>query len=857
MLEDSLGLALTLVALALLAVGGYLLALRLLGEEARRDALALAIATLLAATAEALAIALLLGALGLLRREAALAAQAALVAALALAGRSARPGQAAGPSRNAPPGSPRPAGAAAELREPARRLARRTWEQLRGHPALSLLTLHAVGSEALRGLLRPPLSWDSLMYHLMLSATWLQRHDLAPVLGPYLVNYYGYVPANGSLWFWWWMAPSHSELYVNLASLPQWALAGLAVGGIARQLGARRHWPLASFLVLLTPVVVRFAATEYVDLFMSATLLAGCFFALRWIERPRLADAVLAGAGCGLAAGAKALGLPYAAALAAATVLLARTGAGGQGGPAGAGAAWRWLRARVPQLAAALLAAAALGSFFYLRNVALGADPLALVCEGREGKPAISAPKPAAGSPAKAAPAAPVPAPGEAPVPAQAPAAAQGQVTPAPAPGQPLPVPAPGQAPAAPAPEPAPAAPAPAPAPAPPVPGQGAPVPAAGQAAPRQAAPQTSSRPATPPPSAAPAPRPRLLPALPRPDSLADQWSTFGRRQLLDAFLGITRPQSVELGVGPQAFLLLLAFLALPFGVAAERRRAALLAASQIAFELLFWVLVPFGANLHIFANIRYLVPAIGLAFAGGVAVAEHRGMNERWLRGIALALACQSLLQLHAEMPRGVRVAIAVADLAAVGLGVSAGLRGLLRRRPGAFAAAGLALALLGAPLLARFRAADRKRALATEWTAHSSSAHLFAGGWGWLDAHGGNGAVAVVGSPATYFVYPAMGPFLQRRALYVNVNRANYPLAVRYPGCNPRVDPSPPAWLDNVAAAHVRWLLLNRYPEYGFPPEAAWARAHPERFARRYEDRTSLIFEVLPAPAAPANGR
>ena len=64
-------------------------------------------------------------------------------------------------------------------------------------------------------------------------------------------------------------------------------LLGLAAGGIARQLGARRHWPLAGFLVLVTPTVVRFAATQYVDIFLAAVLLGAGFFAIRWMRAPR------------------------------------------------------------------------------------------------------------------------------------------------------------------------------------------------------------------------------------------------------------------------------------------------------------------------------------------------------------------------------------------------------------------------------------------------------------------------------------------------------------------------------------------------------------------------------------------
>src|SRR6201995_279835 len=232
-LFDLLGAVLTLVALGFLALGGYLAALRLLREEAARDPLALAIATLLLATAEAVGIGLLLGSLGLLRIDLALALQAALALVLLVGFR-----------RSPPPGG---------LGAPARAICERAWEHLRAHPALSIVTFHAVGSEALRGLIRPPLSWDSLMYHLLLAGTWLRDHNLNPVFGNIPNNYYGYVPANGSLWFWWWMAPSHSEFWVNLATLPHGILVGLATGGIARRLGAGRHWPLASFVMLMTP----------------------------------------------------------------------------------------------------------------------------------------------------------------------------------------------------------------------------------------------------------------------------------------------------------------------------------------------------------------------------------------------------------------------------------------------------------------------------------------------------------------------------------------------------------------------------------------------------------------------------
>jgi hypothetical protein len=705
---DLLGVLLTLAAMGLLVSGGYLAALRLLREEAACDPLALAIASLLLATAEAVGVGLLLGGLGVLRIGFALGLQAALVLALLYTSR-----------RTGIRG----------LAPPARAILRRSWEVLREHPALSLATLHAVGSEILRGLLRPPLSWDALMYHLLLTGTWLRDGNLAPVFGNIPVNYYGYVPANGSVWFWWWMAPSHSEFWVNLAALPHWLLLGLAVGGVARELGARRHWPLAAFLVLMTPTVVRFAATQYVDIFAGSVLVAATLFALRWIREPSWSQAVLAGAGLGLAAGAKVLGVPYAVFLAGAAVLLAHR---------------PWGR-RVPQIVAALAIAALLGSFFYLRNIMApgsGGDPLALACE------------------------------------------------------------------------------------------------------------QTAS-----------GPKNANKPTIPRKNSVLDLPETmFVEGQLLDAFLGDDVPQRVELGLGPQAFLLLLAALVLPFGLGKERWRESLLVSLQIWAELAFWLAVPFAKAGHVFANIRYLIPAIGLAFAGAAALGERRGVRDRWMEGITLVLLLQGLLQLNARMPVGAKLAVGIMDLVVVVLALSPRLRAFAVRRRRELALAALAGLLLGVPLLTRFRVRDRKRALLNEYAAHQTTVRHQAPGWGWLDQHGGRGNVAAVHGPNNYFMYPAMGPRLERDVRYVNFNRADHRNAMAYPKCQPRVDASPEAWVANLQKMRIRWVHLSRYPQFDFPIEKKWADERPRDFTLRYSDNTNRIYELRPgrggtdsAPARP----
>jgi hypothetical protein len=689
--HDLAGAALTVLALALLAAGGVAAARRLLGrEEAERDPLGLAVATLLLVTVEAIAVALLLGTLGALRIGPALLTQALLVGLLC--GRRTSDELAAG-----------------------RGLAARAWAVMKRQPLVAILVAHAAAGETLRGVLRPPLSWDALMQHLWLAANWLRQGDLMPPLGFGPHSYYSLMPADGSLWLWWWLAPSHGELYVNLAALPHWALLGLAAGGIARELGAARSWPLASALVLVTPVVARFAATQYVDLQLAASLLAATYFVLRWLREPRWGFALLLGCGLGVVAGTKVLGIGYAAALGGAALFL--------GG--------RPVLGRAGQLAVAALPVALLGGWSYARNVALGVGPLAMSCLD-----------------------------------------AASRVT-----------------------------------------------------------------------------RPTRF-ALPHPDSvLARPDRMLGDGQLLDALLGSTKPPLLEQGIGPQLLVLVPAALVLPLVLWRQERRAGVLVAVQLLAQLLLWLTVPSVGRWEVYTNTRYLQATVALAAAALVVVMERWRMPAGWRLGIVVAFMAQSLLQLRPELPFEARLALGAMDAGLVALALSAPLRARAARRLPAIAACAALALVLAAPALARFRRADRERALAREFTVHETKARLLARAWAWLDRHAGRDAVATVGSP---FPYAAMGPDLARDALFVNVDRAARPLASDYPGCRARAGADREAWLDNLERHRIRWLMVTRAtPAAAFPFEATWAASLPHRFARRYGDAHSLIYELLPDAA------
>ncbi|HET9228730.1 MAG TPA: hypothetical protein VFR31_18770, partial [Thermoanaerobaculia bacterium] len=671
-LADLFGGALTLLTLLFLFLGGYLFARTLLGRRAEEDPLALSIAALLLSTAEAVLLGLILGAVGLLRID--LAVPLLIGITLIPLLRARRSGE--------------------DPWVPLRILGRRFRDRVREHPVLSLFAAHAVFAEGLRALLRPPLAWDALMYHLLITATWLQEQRIAPLFGMHPMYFYGYQPASGSVWLWWWMAPSHSELFANLAFFPHTALLALAAGGIARELGARRWWPVAGFLTLLAPVVIRFTATQYVDITVGATIAAAAFFAILWMREARWGYALLAGAGMGLAAGTKVLGIPYGLALGLAIVLARKD----------------WGR-RIPQVVAAILVLVLLGGYFYARNAAIGAGPLAARCEGTPG-------------------------------------AADGPD----------------------------------------------------------------------------------IPQIPRVNTTA--WLiqhgelTFGR--MVDVFLGVPALGSQELGLGPM-LLLLLPFFLLPWLLPRAVRPVAFVVWSQVLVELAVWATVPYASSGHIRANVRYLDGAVAMMIAGMAAVGERR-LSDPVLKILSLLLGLQTLLMLHTEMPRTVRIALGLADLLLVAWALSPGLRGTVRKRSRELAVAGLLLSLLAVPALARFRQKDRTRAFAGEYTAHKTTAFLWAPAWGWLDKNGGDGRVAVAGMPSTFFIYPAMGMRLQRDVVYVNVNRKDSRSAVDYPGCDPRVDPEPQAWLENLVKQRIRWVHLHRFPQVSFPMEAEWVAQRPD---------------------------
>jgi hypothetical protein len=209
-----------------------------------------------------------------------------------------------------------------------------------------------------RGLFLPPLSWDSLRYHLPMAVEWIQSGRLDPLYHA-VTPYASYYPGTGDLLTLFALLPWENDLVAGITALPMLALAGFAVDRIAREAGAPpRLARYAPILFLATPCVARFAATQYVEPALNAWLLSAVAMLLVYRRSGRPGDLLLAALSTALAVGTKHTAWLLAFPLVAA-------------------GAWLALHRR-PRPIIALAAAAAflaLGSYWHLRNWILAGSP--------------------------------------------------------------------------------------------------------------------------------------------------------------------------------------------------------------------------------------------------------------------------------------------------------------------------------------------------------------------------------------------------------------------------------------------------------------------------------------------------
>ncbi len=199
-----------------------------------------------------------------------------------------------------------------ELHRDARRLRCVIRRNIRGRRGLFAIPFAAIACVVLvRGAVHPPLAWDSLTYHLVRAARWVQAGGWQPMHAPDAWGYYEYYPPGGDLLWSWAMLVDRGDLFLGLAGGLVWLSAYVGAYASARALGARRTNAMAAATVVaLMPALFNYITSGYVDTTTTALMLLAIPFLQQAARARPGAGPVLAMAALGLATGVKLVALP-------------------------------------------------------------------------------------------------------------------------------------------------------------------------------------------------------------------------------------------------------------------------------------------------------------------------------------------------------------------------------------------------------------------------------------------------------------------------------------------------------------------------------------------------------------------
>ena len=206
---------------------------------------------------------------------------------------------------------------------------------------------------------------DALNFHLAGAAGWFESGSLWEIEQFVPAQAHGYYPNNGDVLLGSVMLPMDDAAFVRLVAAPLLGMLGIAIYGLAVELGATRA-VAATFAALFVsiPATIEPALQGTLpDAYMLACLAAGVLFGLRYLREGRRAELLLCALGLGLAAGTKWYGVSSVGVLVVtATVALL---AGGR--------PWRQTARELAMLIGVMAVA---GGFWFLRNAVTAGNPV-------------------------------------------------------------------------------------------------------------------------------------------------------------------------------------------------------------------------------------------------------------------------------------------------------------------------------------------------------------------------------------------------------------------------------------------------------------------------------------------------
>jgi hypothetical protein len=169
------------------------------------------------------------------------------------------------------------------------------------------------GLHVARGVFAPSLAWDDLTYHLTRPARWLQAGGYTIEPAPNAWGYSEYFPPIGDIVWAWTMMPVGNDSLLVFANVLICVTIGVSLFAAARLTGASEPAAvLAAATLVMTPSIVHYVPSGYVDPLTVALFTLSVLFGGRALLERSGADAVLMAAALGLAAGVKVSNLAVA-----------------------------------------------------------------------------------------------------------------------------------------------------------------------------------------------------------------------------------------------------------------------------------------------------------------------------------------------------------------------------------------------------------------------------------------------------------------------------------------------------------------------------------------------------------------
>lgn len=173
-------------------------------------------------------------------------------------------------------------------------------------------------------LINPPLSPDSLQFHLAFPATWIRNGSLdnpigifgaSPILNPGTLetSSTSYYPINAQLFFTWLMLPIRSAFLADLGEAPFYIIGMIAVYSILKKYDVNKRIAiLSSFLWVLIPNIFKQLRTaSQIDVICAVLLLLVFYAILLFKQNFTFRNAILFGISAGLLVGTKIINLVW------------------------------------------------------------------------------------------------------------------------------------------------------------------------------------------------------------------------------------------------------------------------------------------------------------------------------------------------------------------------------------------------------------------------------------------------------------------------------------------------------------------------------------------------------------------